>query len=229
MTDASQVTEMRLVVTTDDYERALHFYRDLLGLREVAAFTADGGHVTILEAGRATLELADPAHAAYVDRVEVGRRVAGHIRVAFGVEDAAVATERLRAGRHRGHRSPDGHPVGLVQRPARGRGRAPAHAVQRGRRLTAVDREVPTRGAGSGRTGARPGRRRRGRHRPAGGRPAPAPSAPRRARSSTITSRCICWGCAGSGHCGARWSGASWNANPDVVSSRATTTKSSDR
>jgi predicted enzyme related to lactoylglutathione lyase len=96
MTDASQVTEMRLVVTTDDYERALHFYRDLLGLREVAAFTSDGGHVTILEAGRATLELADLAHAAYVDRVEVGRRVAGHIRVAFGVEDAGVATERLR-------------------------------------------------------------------------------------------------------------------------------------
>jgi lactoylglutathione lyase len=96
MTDASEVTEMRLVVTTDDYEQALHFYRDLLGLREVAAFTADGGHVTILEAGRATLELADPVHAAYVDRVEVGRRVAGHIRVAFGVEDAAVATDRLR-------------------------------------------------------------------------------------------------------------------------------------
>jgi lactoylglutathione lyase len=96
MTDASPVTEMRLVVTTDDYERALHFYRDLLGLREVAAFTADGGHVTILEAGRATLELADPAHAAYVDRVEVGRRVAGHIRVAFGVEDSAATTDRLR-------------------------------------------------------------------------------------------------------------------------------------
>jgi lactoylglutathione lyase len=96
MADASQVSEMRLVVTTDEYERALHFYRDLLGLREVAAFTADGGHVTILEAGRATLELADLAHAAYVDRVEVGHRVAGHIRVAFGVEDAAGATERLR-------------------------------------------------------------------------------------------------------------------------------------
>jgi predicted enzyme related to lactoylglutathione lyase len=96
MSEASQVTEMRLVVTTDDYERALHFYRDVLGLRELAAFTADGGHVTILEAGRATLELADPAHAAYVDRVEVGRRVAGHIRVAFGVEDATAATQRLR-------------------------------------------------------------------------------------------------------------------------------------
>jgi predicted enzyme related to lactoylglutathione lyase len=96
MTDAAQVTEMRLVVTTDDYELALHFYRDVLGLREVAAFSSDGGHVSILEAGRATLELADPAHAAYVDQVEVGRRVAGHIRVAFGVADSAVATELVR-------------------------------------------------------------------------------------------------------------------------------------
>lgn len=92
----SEVTELRLVVTAPDYEEALHFYRDVLGLREEAAFSGEGGHVTILRAGRATLELADPAHADYVDKVEVGRRVAGRIRVAFGVTDAAVATERLR-------------------------------------------------------------------------------------------------------------------------------------
>jgi lactoylglutathione lyase len=53
--------------------------------------------VTILEAGRATLELTDPPHAAYVDEVEVGRRVAGHIRVAFEVEDSAAATATLAA------------------------------------------------------------------------------------------------------------------------------------
>ncbi|HMD94135.1 MAG TPA: hypothetical protein VKG80_16010 [Trebonia sp.] len=47
--------------------------------------------MTILEAGRATLELADPSHAGYIDEVEVGRRVAGHIRVAFQVSDAASA------------------------------------------------------------------------------------------------------------------------------------------
>jgi lactoylglutathione lyase len=41
------------------------------------------------------LELADPAHAAYVDEVEVGRRAAGHIRVAFQVPRAAAATNRL--------------------------------------------------------------------------------------------------------------------------------------
>ena len=50
--------------------------------------------MTILDAGRATLEIADPPHAAYVDEVEVGRRVAGHVRVALQVADAAAATER---------------------------------------------------------------------------------------------------------------------------------------
>jgi predicted enzyme related to lactoylglutathione lyase len=89
------VRQMRLVVTADDYDDALRFYRDVLGLTELAAFTAEGGHVTILDAGRATLEITDPRHAAYIDRVEVGERVAGHIRVAFEVDDAANATRAL--------------------------------------------------------------------------------------------------------------------------------------
>lgn len=92
-----EVTELRLVVTAADYEEALRFYRDVLGLCEQAAYTSPGGRVTILEAGRATLELADPPHAAYIDEVEVGRRVAGHIRVAFKVSDSAAATETLAA------------------------------------------------------------------------------------------------------------------------------------
>ena len=91
----SSVTEMRLVVTAADYDEALRFYRDVLGMPEQAAFSSDGGRVTILDAGRATLELADPAHADYVDRVEVGRRVAGHIRVALQVADSREATQRV--------------------------------------------------------------------------------------------------------------------------------------
>jgi lactoylglutathione lyase len=76
------VLEMRLVVTAPDYEAAIAFYRDTLGMREIAAFTSPGAQVAILDAGRATLELADPPHAAYVDEVEVGRRVAPGLRVA---------------------------------------------------------------------------------------------------------------------------------------------------
>jgi lactoylglutathione lyase len=88
------VRQLRIVVTAEDYDEALRFYRDVLGLTEEAAFSGEGGRVTILDAGRATLELADPPHAAYVDKVEVGRRVAGHIRVCFEVDDAAAATAR---------------------------------------------------------------------------------------------------------------------------------------
>jgi len=92
---AQPVRELRLVVTADDYDEALRFYRDALGLEELGAFSSPGGRVAIFAAGRATLELADPAHAAFVDEVEVGSRVAGHIRVAFGVEDSEAATAAL--------------------------------------------------------------------------------------------------------------------------------------
>ena len=90
------VRELRVCVTADDYDEALRFYRDVLGLREVGAFSGRG-RVTILEAGRATLELLEPEHAEFVDEVEVGRRVAGHVRLAFEVDDASDATERLAA------------------------------------------------------------------------------------------------------------------------------------
>jgi catechol 2,3-dioxygenase-like lactoylglutathione lyase family enzyme len=97
MTPDPRVSELRLVVTAPDYEEALRFYRDTLGLRERLAYSLPEGRVTILEAGRATLELTDPPHAAYIDEVEVGRRVAGHIRVAFEVEDSESATAALAA------------------------------------------------------------------------------------------------------------------------------------
>ncbi|MBN9618159.1 MAG: VOC family protein [Actinobacteria bacterium] len=93
MTD---VRELRLVVTVEDYDAALAFYRDALGLPERGAFSApNGGQVTILEAGRATLEIANAAQADFIDEVEVGRRVAGPIRVAFEVVDADGVTRRL--------------------------------------------------------------------------------------------------------------------------------------
>lgn len=92
---ADEALEMRLVVTAPDYDEALRFYRDVLGLRELGAFADGGGRVSILDAGRATLELSDVPHAEHIDRLEVGRRVAGHVRVAFRVADAGEATDRL--------------------------------------------------------------------------------------------------------------------------------------
>ena len=39
--------------------------------------------------------MSDGPHAEHIDRLEVGRRVAGHFRVAFGVADARAATDSL--------------------------------------------------------------------------------------------------------------------------------------
>jgi lactoylglutathione lyase len=97
MTDQIRVSQLRLCVTASDYDEALRFYRDVLGLPERASYTSPGGRVTILEAGSATLELADPVYAEYIDEVEVGRRVAGHVRVAFEVNDTSTVTARLAA------------------------------------------------------------------------------------------------------------------------------------
>ena len=92
------VSEMRLVVTADDYDAAVRFYRDVLGLPERASYASPDGRVVILEAGRATLEIADPAQAAFIDRVEVGRRVAGHVRIAFEVADSEATSRTLETG-----------------------------------------------------------------------------------------------------------------------------------
>ncbi|GAA3224144.1 VOC family protein [Nonomuraea helvata] len=90
------VRQLRLVVEAEDYEAAVAFYRDVLGLPEQAAFSGDdGARVAILDAGRATLEIANPAQKKMIDDVEVGRQVAPKIRVAFEVDDARGTTERL--------------------------------------------------------------------------------------------------------------------------------------
>ncbi|MEX0952389.1 MAG: VOC family protein [Nitriliruptoraceae bacterium] len=88
------VTELRLVVTVDDFEAALHVYRDVLGLRQVAEFEPPG-RVVLLDAGRATVELSDVEHAVHIDEVEVGRRVAGTLRVALRTADVDATTDAL--------------------------------------------------------------------------------------------------------------------------------------
>ena len=97
---SDEVTQLRLVVTVPDFDAALAFYRDELGLPEEAAFSGDGTRVSILGA-----RVGPPSrsrtrgHAAFVDEVEVGRRVAGQVRVAFEVERLRGETDRLaRAG-----------------------------------------------------------------------------------------------------------------------------------
>ncbi len=87
---------MRLVVEAEDFDEAVAFYRDSLGLPEELSVAGEGGaEVIILNAGRATLELVNPAQKRYIDEVEVGRPVGRKIRVAFQVGDVEGGTGRL--------------------------------------------------------------------------------------------------------------------------------------
>jgi predicted enzyme related to lactoylglutathione lyase len=100
MASSRRILQMRLVVEADDYEDAVRFYRDVLGAAEELQLHGDGGErVTILDVGRATLEISSPEQVDMIDRVEVGRRVSPRLRVAFEVADAQDVTNHLvRAG-----------------------------------------------------------------------------------------------------------------------------------
>lgn len=92
----SPVRQMRLVVEAEDYQAALAFFRDALGLPEQAAFEGDGdARVTILEAGRATLEISNPAQVRLIDQVEADGQPSAKIRIAFEVDDSAATTNEL--------------------------------------------------------------------------------------------------------------------------------------
>jgi catechol 2,3-dioxygenase-like lactoylglutathione lyase family enzyme len=94
-----KVRELRIALTVDNYDAAVAFYRDALGLSEVESWVRPDGRGTILDAGRATLELFDPPQADALDAIEVGRRVSGAVRLALHVDDsAALATELAAAG-----------------------------------------------------------------------------------------------------------------------------------
>lgn len=87
------VIEFRVALTVADYDKAIAFYRDGLGLDPGEIWTSDG-QAQIFGAGRATLEVFDPIHAHSVDELEVGEAVSGQIRFAVQVPDVQAALER---------------------------------------------------------------------------------------------------------------------------------------
>jgi catechol 2,3-dioxygenase-like lactoylglutathione lyase family enzyme len=124
--------EMRVVLTVPDFDAAVAFYRDALGLEQIADWSGEESRVILLEAGRATIELFDKRQAESVDRIEAGLRVSGPVRLAFEVTDLDSATERLVAaggksmagpvvppwgGRNARLRTPDGLQLTLFGEP----------------------------------------------------------------------------------------------------------------
>ena len=99
MDNKPTVKQLRLVVEADDFEEAVAFYRDVLGMPEEFYIESEGeALVMALQAGRATLEIVNPAQRRLIDQLEVGREVSRPIRVAFEVSDAATATAHAVAG-----------------------------------------------------------------------------------------------------------------------------------
>ena len=92
-----EVAQLRVVVQAAAFEQTLAFYRDVVGMPQAEAYEADGGaRVAILAAGRATLEIANPAQVEFIDRVETdGDSPSDRIRLALEVADTASASARL--------------------------------------------------------------------------------------------------------------------------------------
>lgn len=86
-------TQLRLIIETDDFDEAVRFYRDVLGMSEQAAFATGGDdRVAILHTGAATIELASPAHAVAIDRIEGAPPSTGPtLRIALQVDDTPAA------------------------------------------------------------------------------------------------------------------------------------------
>jgi lactoylglutathione lyase len=87
--------ELRVVLTVANFDEAAAFYREAVGLRQLADWSSESGRAVLLEAGRATLELLDEAQAAVVDEVEAGGRVSGRVRLGLAVPDSEETARRL--------------------------------------------------------------------------------------------------------------------------------------
>ncbi|OGO63055.1 MAG: hypothetical protein A2030_01220 [Chloroflexi bacterium RBG_19FT_COMBO_50_10] len=91
------IQELRIALTTSDYERLVKFYCDGLGIEPAAIWNNGQGQALVLDMGNATLEIFDEAQAEMIDQIEAGRRISGQIRFALQVPDLKTAMERLLA------------------------------------------------------------------------------------------------------------------------------------
>jgi predicted enzyme related to lactoylglutathione lyase len=91
------ILELRVALTTSDYERAVKFYCDGLGIEPAAIWNNGQGRALMLNMSQAKLEIFDEAQAQTIDQIEAGRRISGQIRFALQVPDLKAAMERLLA------------------------------------------------------------------------------------------------------------------------------------
>jgi predicted enzyme related to lactoylglutathione lyase len=94
-----KVKELRIILTVENLEEIIAFYRDVVGLETSKEWHETTGNGIILDAGRASLELIDKSHAQRIDAIEVGQLVAGPVRLALNVgQDIEGASVQLISG-----------------------------------------------------------------------------------------------------------------------------------
>jgi len=89
------ILELRVALTSSDFDRSLKFYCEGLGIEPAAIWNNGQGHAVVLNMGKATLEIFDEQQAETIDQIEAGKRVSGQIRFALKVPDLKAAMERL--------------------------------------------------------------------------------------------------------------------------------------
>jgi methylmalonyl-CoA/ethylmalonyl-CoA epimerase len=89
--------QLRVALTTQDYERLLSFYRDGLGIEAAEHWTDGEGEGVLMEMGAGSLEIFNETYTAKVDQIEVGTSASGAVRFAIQVPDLQAALKRLEA------------------------------------------------------------------------------------------------------------------------------------
>ena len=127
------IIELRVALTTRDYERMVKFYCDGLGIEPAHAWHNGQGRAMMLEMGKATLEIFDEAQAQMIDELEAGKRCSGQVRFALQVPDVEKAVQGFTAhganlvhqpalapwgDRNARIQDPDGMQITLFQKPA---------------------------------------------------------------------------------------------------------------
>jgi predicted enzyme related to lactoylglutathione lyase len=112
-----KIKELRIILTVDNLDELIKFYRDVAGMETSKEWHEATGNGIILDAGRASLELIDKSHAARIDDIEVGKRVAGPVRLALRVsEDINTSTDTFVNGGAKSLAQPTKAPWSYVAR-----------------------------------------------------------------------------------------------------------------
>ncbi|GHO51460.1 VOC family protein [Ktedonospora formicarum] len=90
----NSIKEVRIAITVERFDEAVQFYRDRLGLAVVKQWQdTDGSGIILALGSHTTLELFNSSQAAFVDQMEVGKRISGPVRLALSVRDIEAEVE----------------------------------------------------------------------------------------------------------------------------------------